>query len=158
MSGEDFHASSWTPAGQGTYARFMRIRVFDCWMHEQDIRDAVDRPGHEDGTPAEVAMDEIAEVLGYLVGKRAAVPDGDSVTLVLDGPLRRTLHVLVDGRARVVPRLDGPATASLTLPSGLFTRLCGGRVEPDERALAAVRIDGDQDLGRRVAGSLRFTI
>ena len=37
----------------------MRIRVFDCWLHEQDIRDAVGRPGGEDGPAASVALDEI---------------------------------------------------------------------------------------------------
>ncbi|HEX9554063.1 MAG TPA: maleylpyruvate isomerase family mycothiol-dependent enzyme, partial [Streptosporangiaceae bacterium] len=44
MSPEEFNAPSWTPAGQATYARFMRIRIFDCWMHEQDIRTAVGIP------------------------------------------------------------------------------------------------------------------
>ena len=32
---------SFTPAGKDTYGRFMQIRVFDCWLHEQDIRDAL---------------------------------------------------------------------------------------------------------------------
>ena len=38
-----------TPAGPDTYGRFMRVRIFDCWMHEQDIRRAVGRPGHVEG-------------------------------------------------------------------------------------------------------------
>ena len=49
MSAAEFDAPSWTPAGPGTYGRFMRIRVFDCWMHEQDVRDAVGMPGHGGG-------------------------------------------------------------------------------------------------------------
>lgn len=50
----DFHAPSWTPAGPGTYGRFMEIRIFDCWMHEQDIRTAVGLPGNESGRPRSV--------------------------------------------------------------------------------------------------------
>ena len=46
MTEDDFSAPSWTPVGQADYRRFMQIRVFDCWVHEQDVRDAVGRPGH----------------------------------------------------------------------------------------------------------------
>ena len=42
MSQNDFEAEALTPAGPDTYGRFMRIRVFDCWMHEIDLRDATD--------------------------------------------------------------------------------------------------------------------
>ena len=44
MSQDDCDAPSWTPAGDGTYGRFMQIRIYDCWLHELDIRDAVGRP------------------------------------------------------------------------------------------------------------------
>ena len=40
----------------------MRIRVFDCWMHEQDIRDALNRPSTDARTRRRrlrVALDEI---------------------------------------------------------------------------------------------------
>jgi len=47
MTDDEWNAESFTPAGMDTYGRFMQIRVFDCWLHEQDIRDAVGRPGHE---------------------------------------------------------------------------------------------------------------
>jgi uncharacterized protein (TIGR03083 family) len=157
MPDEEFHAATRTPAGPATYARFMRIRVFDCWMHEQDIRDALGRPGGEDTPGAAVALDEMTESLGYLIGKRAGFPDGSSATVILTGPAARTLHVLVDGRARLVPELPHPATVTVTLPVGLFVRLCGGRVEPTDEVLAAARVTGDQELGRRLLGNLRFT-
>ena len=39
MTQADFDAPSWTPAGRDeTYGRFMRIRHYDCFMHEHDIR------------------------------------------------------------------------------------------------------------------------
>jgi uncharacterized protein (TIGR03083 family) len=157
MSAAEFEAPSWTPAGPGTYGRFMRIRVFDCWMHEQDIRDAVGAPGHGDGPCAAVALAEAADALGYIVGKRAAAPDGAAVTIELTGPEHVTWHVLVDGRARLVGTLPGPPTAALRLTSHLFSRLAGGRV-PAADHLAEVTVDGDQELGRRVTLALPFTI
>ncbi len=46
----DWDTEGFTPAGIDTYGRFMRIRVFDCWFHEQDIRDAVE-PARRRGGP-----------------------------------------------------------------------------------------------------------
>ena len=99
-----------TPAGPDTYGRFMRIRIFDCWMHEQDIRQAVGRPGHEGGPAVELALDEMAGALGYVVGKRAGAPDSSAVTFDLTGPAARQIHVAVDGRGKVVDSLDRRAT------------------------------------------------
>ena len=111
------------------------------WVHEQDIRDAVGRPGQEDGTRCRAGRGRDPRALGYVVGKKAGVPDGSSVTFELTGPVVRTLHVAVDGRAQVVDRLDSPATAMVTLGSGVFTRLACGRVQPDA-VLGAVRLAG----------------
>jgi uncharacterized protein (TIGR03083 family) len=157
MSPEEFEAPSWTPSGNDTYARYMRIRLFDCWMHEQDIRDAVGRQGNEAGPCAECSLDEITAALGYIVGKRAGAPDGSSVTFRLTGPVDRTLHVVVEGRARVVDELPAPATSTLVLPSNLFARLCGGRAAVSDR-LAEIDFEGDRELGQRVAFALPFTI
>lgn len=157
MGADEFDAPSWTPVGQATYGRFMEIRVFDCWMHEHDVRAAVGRPGDEDGPVAEQSLAEVVGSLGYVVGKRVGAPDGSSVTIHLTGPIHRDVHVLVDGRARVVDSLDGPATASVSLPSTLFLRLAGGRVDP-EAELANVELGGDPELAHRLATRLAFTI
>ncbi len=162
MGEGDFVAPSWTPVGEAPYSRFMQIRVFDCWVHEQDVRDAAGRPPREVGPAAEQSFDEMVRALGYLVGKKAAAPDGSSVTIDLTGPVRRRLHVAVaGGRGRVVDALDGPATATLTLSSTAFARVGCGRVEPSAvlgGALGGVSLAGDTDLGRRVVTSLPFTI
>ena len=158
MGEDDFSAPSWTPVGQADYRRFMQIRVFDCWVHEQDVRDAVGQPGHEDGPVAEQAVDEIVRALGYIVGKKAGAPEGSSVTIELTGPVVRTIHVAVDGRAgRRRPACPAPRRATVALGSRAFTRLACGRVEPAQ-TLGEVQLPGDADLGRRVVTSLPFTI
>lgn len=162
MTEHDFESPSWSPVGMVSYRRFMQIRVFDCWVHEQDIRSAAGRPGHQAGAPAEQSVDEIVRAFGYLVGKRARFPDGSSVTVALTGPLQRTLHAAVrGGRARVAAALDRTATATLSLSSQAFIRLACGRIGPEavlSGALGGVQFSGDEELGRRLLANLSFTI
>lgn len=157
MSADEFYRPSWTPAGDGTYGRWMEIRVFDCWMHEQDIRAATGRPGNEAGPAAEQSLAEVVGALGYIIGKRGKSPDGSSVLIRLTGPIERDLHVVTSGRAKVVDALDGEPTATIALPSSLFLRLAGGRQDP-AGALAEITLGGDVGLGRRLATNLAFTI
>ena len=157
MGDADLDAPAWTPGGDATYGRVMEVRVVDGWMHEQDIRSAVGVPGNEEGPVAEQALDEVVGALGYIVGKRAGAPDGSSVTIRLTGPIERRLHVRVDGRAKVVPDLDGPPAAGIAMSSSLFLRLAGGRVDPDS-VLDRVELSGEAALARQLATSLAYTI
>jgi uncharacterized protein (TIGR03083 family) len=154
---EQWDAEGVTPVGKDTYGRFMRVRTFDCWIHEQDIRDAVSIPGGEGGAAAELALDEMEAALGYVVGKRAGAPAGSRVTFELTGPAARTLHVEVGERANVVPALSGPATVKLTMPAGVFARLAAGRRDP-EALRQEVTIDGDGALGDRIVANFAYTM
>ncbi len=156
MDDEAWNAETFTPAGRETYGRFMRLRVFDCWMHEQDIRDAVDQPGHEDGPAVEHCLAEMSSALGYVVGKLAQAPTGARVTYSLTGPAARQIHVEVGDRAAVVDELGAPATVTLTMPVGAFVRLGGGRI-PLAEAQSQVSIDGDQELGNRLIANGAYT-
>lgn len=158
MTQADFDAAAATPVGPATYGRFMRIRLFDCWMHEHDIRDALHLPGgDEGGSRGNLAFAEVAGALGFIVGKLGHAPAGARVTFELSGPLARQLHVEVDGRAAVVPELSGPATSTIAMDSRLFTRLAGGRTTAAEHA-AEFGLGGDTEVGRRIVDHLAFTI
>jgi uncharacterized protein (TIGR03083 family) len=156
---DEWHAESFTPAGKDTYGRFMQIRVFDCWLHEQDIRDATGRPGNEAGLAVEVTLDEMATALGFVVGKKAGLAEGQSVTFTLTngGAVVRSIHVAIEKRAKVVEALDGDATTTLSLPVGTMTRLCAGRC-PLESLRAGIDVAGDAELGERVLSSLNYTV
>ncbi len=159
MSDDEWNAESFTPAGKDTYGRFMQIRVFDCWLHEQDIRDAVGRPGHESGLAVEVVLDEMSTALGFVVGKKAGATPGQSVTFALTdgGAVVRRLHVEVGDRAAVVPELSEPATVTLTMPIGVMTRRCAGRVGADD-LLDQVVIDGNLELASKILANQSYTI
>ena len=147
-----------TPAGPDSYGRFMRVRTFDCWMHEHDVRDAVGQPaGHRDCASAasRLALDEMAASMGFVVGKLGKAPDGSRVRLELTGPLERTINVSVDGRAKVVDEFDGEPTATIALDGLLFTRLAGGRKAVDHDAIT---YGGDEAVGKRVVEHLNYVI
>lgn len=161
MSQEDFDAEANTPVGLETYGRFMRVRLFDCWFHELDLRDALGVPGFEGGPRAEWAFHEIAGAIPLLVGKRAAAPDGARMRLELDGDLERTVDVAVDGRAAIVAELDRGPDVTVRLPWDLFARLAGGRTSADDH-LERIDIQAANEaglaLGERLVRNLAFTI
>ncbi len=157
MSDEDWNAVRPTPAGMETYGRFMRIRTFDCWMHEQDIRMALQRPSSDDelgGPASQLSLDEIAATMGFVVGKLGKAPDGSRVQFDLTGPLARSIRVSVDGRAKVVDDFGGQEpTATIRLDALQFTRLAGGRPMCPARA-QDVELGGDKELAGRIVERL----
>lgn len=157
MSDADFFAESWTPEGTGTYAKFMRIRIFDCWMHEQDLRDATSAPGGMESPAASIAVEEMIGKLGYVVGKRASAPERSTLTLRLTGAAGRTVSVAVEGRARLLDEALIDPTVALEMPAGVFARLYGGRVAPADVS-NDIRIDGDGELAQRVLRELAVTM
>jgi uncharacterized protein (TIGR03083 family) len=157
MTQTDFDAPAMTPVGPDSYGRFMRTRLFDCWFHEHDIRDAIGVPGDEGGVRGEYAFAELVGGVPFAVGKKGRAPQGTSVTFALSGPLAREIHVAVEGRAALVDELPGPATTTVAMDSRLFTRLCGGRVSPVDR-MDEVTISGHEELGIQIVTNLAFTI
>lgn len=149
---------SMTPVGPATYGRFMAIRVFDFWVHEQDIRTPLHRPGHETGLAAEMSVDEVQGSLGYIVGKKIGLPDGMGITFRLTGPVHRDLHARVEGRARLVPELASPDVV-VTADSLTFVQLACGRIDPQEQIDAGrITWTGASEWGERAARNLRFTM
>ena len=159
MTQADFDAPSWTPAGESVFGRMIRIRLFDSWMHDQDIRAATARPGNLDGPHVDLAMVEIVDSMGYVIGKLGGAPEGSRVQIDLTGPTTQTIQVEVDGRARVVESLSDEPTVVITMPTLLFVRLCGGRRTADD-ALAAgdIQIAGDSEAGHRIVTHLAYMI
>ena len=96
MTDDEWAAVGWSPIGEVPYRRFMVVRVFDCWMHEQDIRRATGREGHLEGPCADTALGHFTTALGFVVGKKAGAPQGSSVVFEVVGPQPRTLR----GRGR----------------------------------------------------------
>ncbi len=158
---EEWNTVTFTPAGPDSYGRFMRVRVFDCWIHEHDIRHAVGRPATDDDlsrADARLALDEMAASMGFVVGKKGRAPDGSRVLIALTGPLSRQIRVAVDGRATLVEDFGGAdPTITITVDGLQFTRLAGGRPLFDDRP-QSIDYAGDADAGARIVENLAYVI
>jgi uncharacterized protein (TIGR03083 family) len=160
MGDDDFTAGVWTPVGPGTYEDFMGIRVFDCWVHEQDVRRAVGRRGHLAGAAVDRSLASAVATMPYIVGKRARAPEGATVAFDVTGPTARRWAVRVDGgRARPVAEVPTDPTTRITTDVGTFMALACGRRDPEEaRGQGDVQVVGDEDLGTAVVRNLAYTI
>lgn len=158
----DYYAQPMTtPTGPGTMADFLHIRVLDCWVHEQDIRRAVGRPGGLDTDAAAHTVDRLLRTVPIVVGKRAACPVGGAVRIAVTGGVERDVvcEVHDDGRARFVEQPSADPLVTITLGTEAFVVLACGRRGPDDQVVAgAMAIDGDAELGRRVVDNFNMMI
>jgi uncharacterized protein (TIGR03083 family) len=151
-----FAQETMMPTGPGTIADFLHIRVLDCWLHEQDMRRAVQLPGHLSGPCAELTIDRLIRTIPIVVGKRAGTPEGSAVAIDITGGVQRHLVCEVrDGRAGMVESPTNPPVAHLTFGTEAFVVLAAGRRRADA---VAVQVEGDTDLARRVVSQLNMMI
>ena len=158
MSPADFEVVGWSPIGEVPYSVFMQVRVMDMWVHEQDIREVVGRPGGLGGAGERGALAKLLPSLGRAMVKGAGAPEGASLALELTGSVpSRTVLEVVGGRAQAA-EVSTP-TATLRMDSLTYTRLaCGRRSGEDAISAGAVVVAGDLALGSAVAGSMNAMI
>jgi uncharacterized protein (TIGR03083 family) len=142
-----------TPFGRTMpYGDFIANRAFDVWMHEQDVRRAVARPGNLDGPGADCSRQVLSGALPFVIGKRAAAAPGQAV--VIETPEHRwRVEIGDDRRARFRDGETEP-TVRLRMAWETFVRLGGGRVTVTD---ADVEIAGDPDLAGRVLAGMAIT-
>ncbi len=130
----------------------LSMRIFDAWVHEQDIRLAVDDPGHLDTPAAHVAAARMRTSLGRVWGKGVDAPIGATVQVTCTGPgvtFSDTVVRSEDGRARPCDRVAEP-TVALTMDFPAYVALACGR------GPARVESAGDAELAARTVA--RFNI
>jgi uncharacterized protein (TIGR03083 family) len=137
-----------------TWRTLLRNRPLDIWMHEQDVRRAVDRPGGMDTLPAKHTADYLAESLGFVLGKKVGAPAGTTLVLDMDGSDAFAFAVSDAGRGERLAEVPAEPTVRLRMDRESFIRLSGGRCDAEP---GAVVVEGDRDLGARVVASLATT-
>lgn len=146
-----------TPGGIGwSWETLLRNRPFDVWMHEQDIRRAVGRPGGQNTPGAAHAVHVLTRSFPFSVGKRVSPPAGTTVVLEVRGDQPVHLAVEVNPGGRAVPMTSDPAnpTTRLRMDTETFIILGGGRRSPAD---VEVQVEGDQELGRRILDAMAVT-
>lgn len=150
-----------------TFGEQLRRRVLDTWVHEQDIRAALGRPGNLDSPGAAVFVDAIFRSLPRIIARDAQVPMGHAVVLDVTGPLigREGARVVEgpDGRPVGEPLFSGseptatdeiPRFTGIKLTTDALTRRAAGRRGTDE---IRYTVHGDEQVARRVLDALVIT-
>lgn len=170
----DADAPAEGPLGPTTLSGLLRLRVVDLWVHEQDLRQALDRPGNLDSPGAALFTHVALTAFPGRVAKGADLPDGTTVIIESTGPVlaREGVHMTTepDGRRLAQPLFSGedrvddrtgevapikPADiTSIKLSTDALTRRAAGRV-----ATADLRasVHGDEDVARRVLDAIVVT-
>ena len=147
-----------TPTGPGTMADFLDIRVLDCWIHEQDMRRAVGKPGHRGGPAAEHTVDRLLRTIPIVVGKRAATPEGGAVIIDITGGVERRVVCEVNGgRAAIVEHAAHEPLATIVVDSETFVILATGR-RPARLISERIATSGDEILAQRILDNLNMMI
>lgn len=125
----------------------------EFWVHQQQIRDAVGRPGATEPALLHPVVDTFARALPHTL-RRCAPPAGTAVELRVSGPA---------GGAWTVTRLASgwslgaaparPPAADVELDADTFWRLATRGITPEQAARSA-RAGGDRELGAAVLSIL----
>lgn len=136
------------------------MRIFDVWVHEQDIRTAVGDPGHLDTAAAHVAAARMRRGMAFVWARGAAAPAGATLRISVDGPGVRfsdTIERGEDGRGRIVessaepdavPTVPVNVALSMSFPD--FVALACGRVTEAASVRIEVADPADRDLAARM--------
>jgi uncharacterized protein (TIGR03083 family) len=132
--------------------------MFDSWVHEQDMRRAVGKPGDLDSPVASAALERVIDALPFVVGKKAGAPDGTTVVFDLTGPLAQKVSIAVEnGRAKLVDEAPSDPDVRIVTDTETIGRLGCGRIDPAATLdNGSVTIEGDTALGSRIVEESNF--
>jgi uncharacterized protein (TIGR03083 family) len=137
-----------------SWERLLRNRPLDVWMHEQDVRRAVRRPGGLDSPAARHSTEYLLESLGLVLAKRASATSGTSLVAEVEGSEPVAFVVDADRRGVRMEHVPDQPTVRLRMSREAFILLAGGR-RPAEQV--EVEIVGDEGLAAVVLGAMAVT-
>lgn len=131
------------------------IRLFDCWIHEQDIRRALQRPGGLDTDAARLTHERLVRALSHLADDVPAAA-GRVVVIETTGPVPAASTLRLGDEPTCTVGRAPDADVVITTSFDVFIELATGRATYDERA-SDVAMTGDGDLGRELVSKFAVT-
>lgn len=137
---------------------FLRLRTFDVWVHEQDIRRALGKPGGLDSPAAHISRDMMLAGLPKVIAKKAALPPRSAVVFDISGPLEflRTVRVDEEGKGSVSTSPSLGPVVTFATDWETYSRLACGRVKP-RRVADRLKIEGDPEVADRILANFSIT-
>jgi uncharacterized protein (TIGR03083 family) len=157
------------PFGRTTAVKALTLRASDIWVHEQDIRTAIGRPGDLDSPAAAIFVAAVIRAFPRVVARDARVPVGQAVILDVTGPVvaRAGARVVLDAERRPwgdelftgeqhnADIASAPVeTTSVILSTDALTRRAAGRRPVDDTVYS---VTGDKDIAYAVLENVVIT-
>jgi uncharacterized protein (TIGR03083 family) len=157
------------PFGRTTVGKALTLRASDIWVHEQDIRTAIGRPGDLDTPAAAIFVAAVIRAFPRVVAHDAKVPVGHAVILDVTGPVaaRAGARVVLDAERRPwgeelftgeqhdVDTASAPVeTTSIILSTDALTRRAAGRRAVED---TVYQVAGAEDIAFTVLDNLIIT-
>ena len=133
MKPEGYDQIVTTPLGESATYRFrMETRIFDSWIHMQDLRDAMLRPEDDHTVAEEVVIAHFEATLPSVIKGATELQGGELIRINLSGRLARsmTFRCLPEGAVPVEYSSEQPLL-ELTTPVSMFWRRCAGRISAE---------------------------
>lgn len=136
----------------------LSMRIFDSWVHEQDIRTAIDQPGGLDSIAAQHAAQLMLRGLPKAWGKGVAPAVGTTLRITITGPdIEADTTLVIDDEGRAVPTEAPAPDVHLTMSWPHYALAASGRVDiQDAQWRAGVTTVGDPDLVDRTLRALNI--
>ncbi|MFE9486267.1 maleylpyruvate isomerase family mycothiol-dependent enzyme [Streptomyces sp. NPDC006641] len=136
----------------------LRMRAFDVWVHEQDLRATLGRPGNLDSPGATIVRDTLLEALPKVVAKDAEAPANSAIVLDVHGPLEflRTVRVDAEGRGSVDGSPSLGPLVTLAMDWETYFLLACGRVRAGAVA-ERIKVEGDEELATAILQNFAVT-
>jgi uncharacterized protein (TIGR03083 family) len=132
----------------GPQAKTFPRRITDVWMHEQDIRAALGKPGGMDSPGAHFVYDNMSFQLSRALSGKGLPAGG--FTIRTD---RFERHYLIDEEGKVA-LTDAEQPTILAMSAETWVAHVGGRSDAE---VADITISGDADFGSRIVSMLGIT-
>lgn len=154
-----------TPFGPRPAGKVVPQRAMDVWCHEQDVRDAVGRPGNLDSPAAALFTVRVLDAFRVRTAAQSGLDVGTAVILESTGPVTGREGVrIVQGEDGLdtEPLFSGTATeghehesiTTVRLSTHALTRRGAGRISVDDLHFT---VEGDEEVARKVLEHLVIT-
>ncbi len=148
MNPVDFQAETMTPTGPGTTLDLLEIRILDLYVHEQDMRRATKKPGHQGGPVVESVINRLLLPMPMVFSKRAKASDGETLLIVLKPPVeKKSIIVVQDHHGKFEDSASSFTVEMVSEPDAFIELTCGRTPVKDLLASRRIEIKGSVELG-----------
>ena len=159
MTDEEWETVRPSPLGDHTSVFVFETRLLDTWIHLHDICDALAMPLEDGGAGEEVVVNRFEAALPYVVGRKAALPEGSRARVTLTGRLARLIDIEVVGGRGQVATTPGEPDVEIVTPTAVFWRRAAGRISPEAFLTSRdVHLEGDLALATRIVENVAVLI